>query len=123
MRRIVLCSGKIYVDAAGSEWRDKNTSTAIVRVEQLYPFPGDELRDVLKAYRHLQELVWLQEEPENMGAWQFVQPRLAELARLPVRYIGRPANSSPAEGSAARYAADQKKLIERALTIGANDPS
>ncbi len=117
VHRLVLCSGKVYVDLVGSELHKANAAVAIVRVEQLYPFPCDELRDVLKSYRNLKELVWLQEEPANMGAWQFVQPILTEIAvaRLTVRYLGRPANSSPAEGSAARYAADQKVLIERAF--------
>jgi 2-oxoglutarate dehydrogenase E1 component len=115
--RLVLCSGKVYADLVSSESRESNHAVAIARVEQLYPFPEDEISSVIKKYGALKEIVWVQEEPENMGAWTFVQPRLNRIlnGRLPLRYIGRPANSSPAEGSMARHAAVQRQLVGEAL--------
>ncbi|MBI4789983.1 MAG: 2-oxoglutarate dehydrogenase E1 component [Chloroflexi bacterium] len=117
IKRLVFCSGKVYIDLVTSEHREKNPSVAIIRVEQLYPFPEAEIRAVLDEYQKIEEIVWLQEEPENMGAWAFVRPLLGELTgeRVPLRYIGRPRNSSPAEGSLARHVANQKQLIEKAF--------
>lgn len=115
IHRLVLCSGKVYIDLVSSEAHAAATHVAVVRVEQLYPFPGGEIQDILSSYPGLVEVIWLQEEPENMGAWLFVRPRLEELidGRWPLRYIGRPANSSPAEGSSARHTTNQSVLVER----------
>jgi 2-oxoglutarate dehydrogenase E1 component len=76
VRRVVLCSGKVAVDLVSSELRANSPEVAIVRVEQIYPFPWDDLKAVLEFYPKLTEVVWLQEEPENMGAWEFVRPLL-----------------------------------------------
>ncbi len=115
--RVVLCSGKVYTDLASSERFDTRREVAVVRIEQLYPFPEEDIAALLKQYTSLNEVVWLQEEPQNMGAWTFVEPFLRGLlgSRLPLRYIGRPANSSPAEGSMVRHTAVQHQLIEAAL--------
>jgi 2-oxoglutarate dehydrogenase E1 component len=91
-------------------------------VEQLYPFPGEELAQVVEGYAALREVVWLQEEPANMGAWEFVRPLLEEAVSrrgLPVRYIGRPRSASPSEGSAAWHAVNQRALVDEVLTVGA----
>jgi 2-oxoglutarate dehydrogenase E1 component len=90
---------------------------AIVRVEQLYPFPEEAIRDVLGAYPKLDEICWVQEEPENMGAWEFARPLLEQLidGRWPLRYVGRVRNSSPSEGSAAWHALNQRAIVERAF--------
>jgi 2-oxoglutarate dehydrogenase E1 component len=119
VRRLILCSGKVFVDLVTSPHREASTAIAIARLEQLYPFPADELQAILEGYPNLQEAVWLQEEPENMGAWTFLQPRLDKVVkgRWPLRYIGRPPNSSPAEGSAAWHAANQKALVEHAYDL------
>jgi 2-oxoglutarate dehydrogenase E1 component len=116
-RRLVLCSGKIYVDLISSEARKGNQSVAIARVEQLYPFPADEIRAVLDRYPKLRDVCWVQEEPENMGAWEFARPLLEEAidGRWPLRYIGRARNSSPAEGSATWHGLNQKAIVERAF--------
>jgi 2-oxoglutarate dehydrogenase E1 component len=121
VRRVVLCSGKVYVDLASNERRAAAQEIAIVRVEQLYPFPDVALREVLEAYTKVEEVVWVQEEPENMGAWEFVRPRLEASVggRAPLRYIGRARSASPAEGSAAWHQLNQKALVEQALTRGA----
>jgi 2-oxoglutarate dehydrogenase E1 component len=117
VQRLILCSGKVYVDLVVSEQRKGNRSISMVRVEQLYPFPDDEVHKVLDRYPNLAEAVWVQEEPENMGAWPFAQPRLIEIikGRVPLRFIGRPPSSSPAEGSSTWFATNQKLLVERAF--------
>jgi 2-oxoglutarate dehydrogenase E1 component len=114
--RLILCSGKVYVDLAGSEHREEHPEIALVRVEQLYPFPDEEVAEILERYPNLEEVIWLQEEPENMGAWEYVQPRLLELIgdRWPLHYVGRPRRSSPAEGSSAWHMINQTAIIEQA---------
>jgi len=118
IRRLVLCSGKVYVDLVTSEYREKKTSIAIARIEQLYPFRTDEVRQILQRYPKLQEVVWVQEEPENMGAWEYLRPLLSELVRnqWPLRYIGRSRSSSPAEGSAARHTLNQEAIVHQAFS-------
>jgi 2-oxoglutarate dehydrogenase E1 component len=117
VRRLVLCSGKVYVDLVSSEARKSGANVAIVRVEQIYPFPADEVREVLDRYPKLREVCWVQEEPENMGAWEFARPILDQLidGRWPLRYIGRVRNSSPSEGSAAWHAINQRAIVEQAF--------
>lgn len=120
VRRLILCSGKIYVDLVSSERRSQCPEVAIVRLEQLYRFPIEDLQPVLETYPNLTEVLWVQEEPKNMGAWPYAQMWLAELikGRWPLRYLGRPANSSPAEGSTAWHMVNQKALVEQAYNLG-----
>ncbi len=119
VRRVVLCSGKIYVDLVSAERRKSSSSVAFSRVEQLYPFPYEDLQPVLEGFPALDEVVWVQEEPENMGAWEFMRPHLEDLirGRWPLRRIARPRNSSPAEGSSAWYAVNQQMLITQAYSM------
>jgi len=119
VRRLVLCSGKIFVDASADPRRATCRDVAVARVEQLYPWPGDELAAVLAGYANLREVVWLQEEPANAGAWEFVQPRLLRLldGRLPLRLIARPRRASPAEGTMAMHVLSQAALLERAFEM------
>jgi 2-oxoglutarate dehydrogenase E1 component len=109
----------VYVDLIGSERRAAAKDIAIVRVEQLYPFPGTALHEVLTQYTAVRDVVWLQEEPENVGAWEFLRPRLDELIadRCPLRYIGRTRSASPSEGSAAWHQLNQKALVEQAFDL------
>jgi len=118
VQRLILCSGKIYIDLIANEKRQARPQIAIARVEQLYPFPNEEVRGVLDHYPHLSEVVWVQEEAQNMGAWVFAKPILEELlaGKLPLRYIGRPRRASPAEGSTAWHQSNQATIIEHALT-------
>jgi 2-oxoglutarate dehydrogenase E1 component len=118
VRRLVLCSGKVYVDLVSSEHRQSSNHVAICRVEQLAPFPRVALREVLDGYPALEEVVWLQEEPENMGAWDWVRGQLQELIedRFSLRYIGRLRSASPSEGSAAWHQINQRKLVDEAYT-------
>ncbi len=123
----MLCSGKVYVDLITSERRAAANNVAICRIEQLYPFPKIALNEVLARYPSVRDVVWLQEEPENMGAWLFVRPWLDDLIgdRCPLRYIGRARSSSPSEGSAGWHHLNQKVLIEQAFDLGshASEPS
>jgi 2-oxoglutarate dehydrogenase E1 component len=115
IQRLILCSGKFYIDLINSPHRQNDVATALVRVEQLYPVREDELQEVLSRYPNIDEVIWAQEEPENAGAWEFLRPHLTELinGRVPLRYVGRPRRSSPAEGSAAWHSVNQEALIER----------
>ena len=116
MRRLLVCSGKVAVDLLTSPLREQSPHVAVCRVEQLYPLPVRDLLGVIEGYPALEEVVWVQEEPENMGAWEFVRSSLEGLAgsrRLSV--LARPRSSSPAEGSAARHAKNQEELLRTAL--------
>ncbi len=115
VRRIALCSGKVAVDLLTSERRKENSNVAIVRVEQLYPFPSESIGRILDRYPTLREVCWVQEEPENMGAWEFARPLLETIidGRHPLRYIGRSRNSSPSEGSSTWHAANQRAIVDQ----------
>ena len=119
VRNLTLCSGRIYVDLVTSDLRKENTDDAIVRVEQLYPFPKKEFEDILADYSNAERLIWVQEEPLNMGAWNYVRPHLRQIAgdRLTLHYVGRPESSSPAEGSTTLYRINQQSLIEQAFNF------
>jgi 2-oxoglutarate dehydrogenase E1 component len=117
VKNLTLCSGRIYVDLVTSDLRKENPDDAIARVEQLYPFPQKELDELLTEYPNLERLIWVQEEPSNMGAWNYVRPHLRDLVqdRLSLNYVGRPESSSPAEGSTTLYRINQQTLIEQAF--------
>jgi 2-oxoglutarate dehydrogenase E1 component len=123
VRRLVLCSGKVYVDliASGKQTGEHGgaPAVAVARVEELYPFPRQELAALIAAYPRLEEVVWLQEEPRNMGAWLFVAPRLRDLLarRLPLVYVGRARRASPAEGVHAWHVQAQARLVEAAFAF------
>jgi 2-oxoglutarate dehydrogenase E1 component len=123
VQRVVLCSGKVYVDLVSNSLR-AGAAVALCRVEQLYPFPHAALVELFDRYPSLQDVVWLQEEPENMGAWEFMRPLLESLlgGRFPLRYIGRPRSASPSEGSAAWHHLNQKTLVEQAFTLPSPAP-
>jgi multifunctional 2-oxoglutarate metabolism enzyme len=120
VRRIVLCSGKIAHEAlqhrAGLE-HSEASGVAVVRVEQLYPWPVSLLTAAFDKYMEASEVVWLQEEPENMGAWSFVHARLHACmpGRLRLRHVSRPESASPAIGSAALHQLEQADLLRRAI--------
>src|SRR5579884_2167784 len=110
VRRVLLCSGQLYYDLLASREQRKIEDVAILRLEQIYPFPEAELKQALSAYPAGVDLVWVQEEPRNMGAWRFVQEQLAG-----VRYVGRPESASPSAGSLKRHTQEQGELIDIAL--------
>jgi 2-oxoglutarate dehydrogenase E1 component len=117
VRRIVLCSGKVYYDAVGHEARAAAESVAVARLEQLYPFPVGEATALAQGYPHLEEVVWAQEEPQNMGAWRAIRHRLEE--SLPdgvdLRYVGRPWRASPSEGYPTAHLREQDRIVRAAL--------
>jgi 2-oxoglutarate dehydrogenase E1 component len=117
--RLVLCSGKVYVDLTGSPEFAAATGVAVARVEELYSFPADELRALIGGYPNLSEIVWMQEEPQNMGAWSYIAPLLRELLPqgVELRYVGREASASPAEGSPAFHVIEQSRIISEALKV------
>jgi 2-oxoglutarate dehydrogenase E1 component len=117
VENLILCSGRVYFDLVTSDLRKDNLDDAIIRVEQLYPFPIQALENVLGSYPNLKRMIWAQEEPLNMGAWNYLRPRLRQLTddRLPLHYVGRPESSSPAEGSSTLYRINQQELIEQAF--------
>ncbi len=118
VKNLILCSGRIYFDLVSDELWSASKDTAIVRVEQLYPFPAPAFEKLLNEYPNVEKIVWLQEEPLNMGAWDFIRPRLRQLlGNLPLYYVGRPESSSPAEGSSTLYRINQQALIHQALKI------
>ncbi|MCI0371955.1 MAG: hypothetical protein L0214_11395, partial [candidate division NC10 bacterium] len=115
--RLLMCTGKIYYDLLPEAEKVTTDRPTLVRLEQLYSFPWTELRELLSRYRRLSEIVWVQEEPLNMGAWRYLEAKLRELAPagVEVRYVGRPERASPAEGYPAAHAAEQGRIIREAL--------
>ncbi|MGH7528260.1 MAG: hypothetical protein ACREMX_16325, partial [Gemmatimonadales bacterium] len=120
--RLLMCTGKVYYDLLPEAEKLGEDRPAIVRLEQLYTFPWTELRQVLPRYRRATELIWVQEEPLNMGAWRYLEAKLRELVseglKMEVRYVGRPERASPAEGYPAAHAAEQGRIIREALGSG-----
>jgi len=117
IRRLVLCSGKIYYDLLAEAEKLQGPRPALARIEQLYSFPWQEMRDLLPRYPRLKEVAWVQEEPRNMGAWIYLEPKLRELlpAGAELSYVGRPERASPAEGYPAAHAAEQSRIVSEAL--------
>jgi multifunctional 2-oxoglutarate metabolism enzyme len=117
VKRVVLCSGKVFYDLVEARKKTEKRDVAIVRLEQFYPFPMQSIREMLARYPNAHELVWAQEEPQNMGGWTFVQDRLENL--LPAcerpRYVGRTASASPATGSYSIHQKEQTELVSQAL--------
>ena len=119
VKRVVMCSGKVFYDLIEERRKKAQTDVAIVRIEQLYPFPYEEVAKILEPYTHVTDFVWCQEEPQNQGAWycskhnfEYVIPEGAKLS-----YAGRPASAAPAVGYASLHNKQQRELIEQALTL------
>ena len=118
VRRVVLCSGKVYFDLLQARRAEQRNEVAIVRIEQLYPFPAQEYSAMLARYPNALDLVWCQEEPQNQGAWFQIRHRLQELAgdARPVYYAGRAPAAAPATGIARIHQAEQRQLVQAALS-------
>jgi 2-oxoglutarate dehydrogenase E1 component len=116
VRRVLLCSGKVYYDLVAKRAElGSQREVAVIRIEQLYPWPADAIKAVWERYRNAREWVWVQEESQNMGAWTFVAPRLKELIGLDVQYVGRDASASPATGSKLVHDREQAEIVEAAM--------
>jgi 2-oxoglutarate dehydrogenase E1 component len=119
-RRVLFCSGKIYYALVQRLEEIKRKDTAVVRLEQLYPFPEKRLKEILARYRLVKEWFWVQEEPENMGGWQFVRDRMLKAFGRAPTYIGRGESASPATGFPAMYKVQQAAVIDRAVGAAEN---
>jgi 2-oxoglutarate decarboxylase len=119
VERVIVCSGKVYYDLMVEHGKNGNGRVAILRLEQFYPFPRTLLQQWLAAYTKAEEIVWTQEEPQNMGGWNFMRPRLEALAngRMELRYVGRAASASPATGSYTIHQLEQSQLVKEALSL------
>jgi 2-oxoglutarate dehydrogenase E1 component len=114
-RRIILCSGKVFYDLQDFQTKNKIQDTAILRLEQLYPLHAKKLTDILSRHSPDAEIIWCQEESENMGAWSHLALRLSTLLGKPIRYVGRDASSSPATGSLVIHNMEQNQLVQEAF--------
>jgi 2-oxoglutarate dehydrogenase E1 component len=116
--RVLLCSGKVHYDLVAENKKQSGSSIAIVRVEQFYPFPKNLLVAELSRFSNAADVRWVQEEPQNMGGWSFMEPRLLRMlgATQTLRYIGRPASASPATGSHTIHQMEQQQLVREALS-------
>jgi 2-oxoglutarate dehydrogenase E1 component len=115
VRRVVLCTGKIYYELAAARDEAGSDDVALVRVELLYPFPARELQETVATYSADAEIIWVQEEPQNMGAWTYMAPRLRSLTGREIGYVGRPPRASPAEGYADAHDREQRRIVQTAL--------
>jgi 2-oxoglutarate dehydrogenase E1 component len=117
--RVIMCAGKVYYDLVNWRAENERDDTAIIRLEQLYPFPKEELLEVLQAYANVEDIVWCQEEPQNQGAWYCSQHHFIDAipqdAKL--KYAGRKASASPACGYMSVHTKEQQALVADALTI------
>jgi 2-oxoglutarate dehydrogenase E1 component len=117
-----LCSGKVYYDIIEEREKSQNTRTAVVRVEQLYPLSQNHLLEVLKTYPKAKNVVWMQEEPKNMGSWHYISFKLQEAIEasglnLKLKYVGRGERSSPATGSIYRHKVEQAEIVKLCLSV------
>ena len=114
VRRLVFCTGKIYYDFLA---KSPGAHVALVRVEELAPWPHEEVARIVDLYPAIEEVIWAQEEPKNMGAWTYVSPRLRASTgnAITIRYVGRPERASPAEGYASSHKRDQERIVAEVL--------
>jgi 2-oxoglutarate dehydrogenase E1 component len=117
VKRVILCTGKVYFDLNDHRTADKVTDTAIIRVEQLYPLHEKKLQTIAGAYGKAEKIVWCQEESANMGAWPTMEPRLRKLFGRDIPYAGRDASASTATGSHAIHELEQRELINEAFSL------
>jgi 2-oxoglutarate dehydrogenase E1 component len=118
IRRVLFCSGKVAYDLAAHRREVGADHVAIVRLEQLFPFAEDTVREVLDRYASADEHVWVQEEPKNMGAWWFIDATMRERLEMSLQYVGREANASPAVGSTKMHEQEQHRIMVNAIGIG-----
>ncbi|EBI5905943.1 2-oxoglutarate dehydrogenase E1 component, partial [Salmonella enterica] len=119
VKRVVMCSGKVYYDLLEQRRKNDQKDVAIVRIEQLYPFPHKAVQEALQPYAHVHDFVWCQEEPLNQGAWYCSQHHFREVIPFgaALRYAGRPASASPAVGYMSVHQKQQQDLVNDALNV------
>ena len=125
VKRIVLCSGKVFYDIDAAREEVKDNPVAVVRLEQFYPFPAEALKKIFAECPNATQLFWTQEEPHNMGGWTFVEQRLHDIKseNMELRYVGRAASASPATGSYAIHELEQKQLVDQSLSANTDEIS
>jgi 2-oxoglutarate dehydrogenase E1 component len=123
VERLILCTGKVYYDMDSNDRRAAAETVAIARVELIYPFAKDQLAGLIGSYPNLKEVVWVQEEPRNMGCWKVMSRRMPDLLPEGVElgYVGRPTRASPGEGYSIAHAREQERIVLTALTPGYTD--
>ena len=121
VKRVVLCSGKVFVDLATHPKISTVDDIGLIVIEELYPFPEELISDAFESFSNYKDVVWLQEEPRNRGAWDFVRTPVASIVRSGIRYIGRPRSPSPASGSNWLHRRQQDRLIRIALKLDHDD--
>ena len=121
MKRIVLCSGKVFVDLATHPKISTVDDIGLIVIEELYPFPEELISEAFESFSNYEDVVWLQEEPRNRGAWDFVRTPIASIVKSGIRYIGRPRSPSPASGSNWLHRRQQDRLIRIALKLDHED--
>jgi len=114
-KTVLLCSGKIYYELDARRRELDISNIAIIRVEQFYPFPQNRLKKLIRNFSGAKKWCWVQEEPQNMGGWQFMQPRLEAILKQNVTYIGRMTSASPATGFSAIFKQQQSEIIRKAV--------
>ena len=119
VKRVVLCTGKVYYDLVAKRTECNIQDVAIIRLEQLYPFPKQDLKDNIAKYSHVTDIVWAQEEPENQGAWWMIQHHIRKVLHenQQLNYVGRSIMASPAVGYPSLYTKQQNKLVIKALNL------
>jgi 2-oxoglutarate dehydrogenase E1 component len=118
--RLVLCTGKVYYDLVTHPKREEQSHVALARVEELFPFPREELKALVESFPKLEEVVWVQEEPMNQGALFYIGPRLRGVVprKIPLKHVARPERASPAEGKTKDHTTEQNRIVEEALGVG-----
>jgi 2-oxoglutarate dehydrogenase E1 component len=122
VEKVVLVSGKLYYELLEQREKLNDTKTALVRVEQIAPFPDWKLKPILDTYKNAKKVIWAQEEPQNMGAFSYVYFKIAELltqmnSKAVFSYVGRPDRASPATGSIYRHKLEQAEIIEKVFKV------
>jgi 2-oxoglutarate dehydrogenase E1 component len=122
VKSVIMCSGKVYYDLLEYQQTNEILDTAVIRIEQLYPFPADDLKDILMIYPKLEDLVWCQEEPQNQGAWYSTQHRMRLVLKqidekIYLRYAGRKSSAAPAAGYISVHVEEQNALVSKAFTV------
>jgi 2-oxoglutarate dehydrogenase E1 component len=117
--RLVLCTGKLYYDFETHPKRESLLNVAVARVEELFPFPGEALEELVASFPNLKGVVWAQEEPMNQGALSYIGPRLRTVVprKIPLKPVARPDRASPAEGKTKDHMKEQKRIVEEALGV------
>ncbi len=125
VKRIALCSGKVFYDLEASREESNDGRVALVRLEQFYPFPAERLKEITASYPNATQLFWTQEEPQNMGGWTFVEGRLRNIKpeNVELRYVGRTPSASPATGSYAIHELEQKQIVDGAMIVDTGEIS